>query len=60
MSDPERPGALELHLPAAALRIWVEGAPALTERLSAFAAHGPDVFPAGLGLWVVAPSAGRP
>ena len=60
MSARDRATSLQLRLPAAALRLWVEGAPALAQKLSAAAAHGTDVIPAGPGLWVVAPAAGRP
>jgi tetratricopeptide (TPR) repeat protein len=60
VSAPARPAALELRLPAAALRLWVEGSPALAQRLSTFTTHGADVISAGTGLWVVVPSPGHP
>lgn len=61
-----RPGAgppatgLELRLPAAALRVWIEGPPSLAARVSGLAAGGPAVLSAGEGVWAVLPVAGRP
>ena len=59
MSD-SAPGGLELRLPAAALRLWIEGPPAVAARVRALAAKAADVFAVDGGLWVVTPGPGRP
>lgn len=50
---------LELRIPAAALRIWVDGPAPLAARVDGLAAAGPGVAKVRAGLWLVLPSAGR-
>ncbi len=60
MTAAERASTLELRLPAAVLRLWIEGPATLADRVRGMSAGGPGVVPAGPGLWLVLPTAGRP
>ena len=60
MSAKERRGGLEVRLPAAVLRVWVEGPNTLAARVNGLAVGGPGVHAAGSGVWAVLPEPGRP
>jgi tetratricopeptide (TPR) repeat protein len=60
VSGAGEPGGLELRLPAAALRLWIEAPPAVVKRVRALAAKAADTFAVDDGLWVVTPGPGRP
>ena len=51
---------LEIRLPVAVLRVWIEGPSTLAARVDGLAAGGPGVLLAGSGLWAILPEAGRP
>ena len=60
MSAKERRGGLEVRLPAAVLRVWIEGPSSLAARVSGLAVGGPGIHVAGSGVWAVLPESGRP
>jgi tetratricopeptide (TPR) repeat protein len=60
LNRPEPASTLELRLPAAALRLWIDGPAAIVDRVAQLMSHGTDLVADEPGLWAVVPGPGHP
>ncbi len=60
MKRPDPASTLELRLPAAALRLWIDGPAAIVDRVAQRMSQGTDLVAEDPGLWAVVPGPGHP